>query len=128
MIWHQSCMHSNIPPLTSPSIDSSPPPSLSLSLTLSYNYRGIPSNYKILFLQGGGAAQFAALPINLCESKDSVADYIVTGSWSKQAAQEVLIKFRFLFYLGGGGQQKKPKKKTEVNTSDQFVREQGLCS
>jgi len=48
----------------------------------------IPANYKILFLTGGGAAQFAGVPINLCENKDTAADYIVTGSWSKQAAQE----------------------------------------
>jgi phosphoserine aminotransferase len=48
----------------------------------------IPDNYKILFLQGGGAGQFAALPLNFCTSSTGVADYVVTGSWSKQAAQE----------------------------------------
>jgi len=48
----------------------------------------IPDNYKILFVAGGGAGQFAALPLNFCDSKAAVADYIVTGSWSKQAAQE----------------------------------------
>lgn len=53
------------------------------------NNRKIPDNYKILFVQGGGAAQFAAIPLNLCASKDSVGDYVVTGAWSKQAAQEV---------------------------------------
>ena len=46
----------------------------------------IPDNYKVLFLQGGASQQFAAVPMNLM--KNGVADYIVTGQWSKKAAQE----------------------------------------
>ena len=40
-----------------------------------------------MFLQGGGTSQFSALPLNLTKAGDTV-DYIVTGSWSKKAAQE----------------------------------------
>jgi phosphoserine aminotransferase len=29
----------------------------------------IPSNYKVLFLQGGGTGQFAAIPLNLLGDK-----------------------------------------------------------
>ncbi|BDA43334.1 Phosphoserine aminotransferase [Coccomyxa sp. Obi] len=47
----------------------------------------IPDNYKVLFLQGGATQQFAALPLNLSKPGDTV-DYIVTGSWSKKAAEE----------------------------------------
>ena len=47
---------------------------------------GIPDNYKVLFLQGGASQQFAAVPMNLM--KNGVADYIVTGQWSKKAYQE----------------------------------------
>ncbi len=47
---------------------------------------GIPDNYKVLFVQGGGTLQFAMVPINLC--KNGVFDYIVTGAWSKKAAAE----------------------------------------
>jgi len=47
---------------------------------------GIPSNYKVLFLQGGGWQQFSAVPMNMV--KNGKADYIVTGIWSKKAAQE----------------------------------------
>ena len=47
---------------------------------------GIPDNYKVLFLQGGAAQQFAAVPMNLM--KNGVADYIVTGQWAKKAYQE----------------------------------------
>jgi len=46
----------------------------------------IPSNYKVLFLQGGASLQFAMLPMNLRASGS--ADYIVTGSWSKTAFKE----------------------------------------
>jgi phosphoserine aminotransferase len=47
----------------------------------------IPSNYKVLFLQGGASLQFAMLPMNLRPSGLS-ADYIVTGTWSKTAFKE----------------------------------------
>lgn len=49
----------------------------------------IPDNYKVLFLQGGGSQQFAMIPMNLMKNK--VADYIVTGQWSKKAAAEAKI-------------------------------------
>lgn len=47
----------------------------------------IPSNYKVLFLQGGAAGQFAGIPLNLLGDKTS-ADYVVTGSWGKKAVKE----------------------------------------
>ena len=47
---------------------------------------GIPSEYKVLFLQGGASLQFAMIPMNLM--KNRVADYIVTGQWAKKAWQE----------------------------------------
>lgn len=46
----------------------------------------IPSEYKILFLQGGASAQFSMVPMNLlCGGS---ADYIDTGIWSKKAIAE----------------------------------------
>lgn len=48
---------------------------------------GIPDNYQILFLQGGASSQFFQVPMNLLQS-DDVADYIVTGSWSKKAVSQ----------------------------------------
>ena len=47
---------------------------------------GVPNNYKVLFLQGGGNTQFAMVPMNLM--RHGVADYIVTGQWAKKAAKE----------------------------------------
>ena len=38
-------------------------------------------------MQGGGTGQFASVPLNLTKPGDTV-DYLVTGSWSKKAAQE----------------------------------------
>ncbi len=48
---------------------------------------GIPANYKVLFLQGGGSAQFAMIPMNLLRGKKT-ADYLNTGEWSKKAIAE----------------------------------------
>ncbi len=50
---------------------------------------GIPDNYHVLFLQGGATQQFAAIPMNLM--KNGVADYIVSGSWSKKAFKEAKL-------------------------------------
>ncbi|NTV12236.1 MAG: 3-phosphoserine/phosphohydroxythreonine transaminase [Zoogloea sp.] len=47
---------------------------------------GIPSNYKVLFLQGGATLQFAQIPMNLLAGRS--ADYLVTGAWSKKAYKE----------------------------------------
>jgi phosphoserine aminotransferase len=47
---------------------------------------GIPENYKILFIQGGATLQFSMIPMNL--KKNGVFDYVVSGSWSKKAAEE----------------------------------------
>ena len=47
----------------------------------------IPSNYKVLFLQGGATLQFAQVPMNLLRGKAS-ADYVCTGVWSEKAIEE----------------------------------------
>src|SRR5437762_2978444 len=47
----------------------------------------IPSNYKVLFLQGGAIAENAIIPMNLLKAK-SVADYVNTGEWSKKSIKE----------------------------------------
>jgi phosphoserine aminotransferase len=47
----------------------------------------IPANYKVLFLQGGATAQFAAVPMNLLRGKGG-ADFVVTGQWSQKAFRE----------------------------------------
>ncbi|MDO5564727.1 MAG: 3-phosphoserine/phosphohydroxythreonine transaminase [Eubacteriales bacterium] len=49
----------------------------------------IPSNYKVLFLQGGGSTQFAMVPMNLMKNK--IADYIITGHWAEKAYEEAKI-------------------------------------
>jgi phosphoserine aminotransferase len=46
----------------------------------------IPSNYKVLFLQGGAIAQNAMIPLNLLNGK--AADYAVTGGWSKRSVDD----------------------------------------
>jgi phosphoserine aminotransferase len=47
----------------------------------------IPSDYRVLFLQGGATSQFAMVPLNLLQTKRG-ADYINMGYWSKRAIDE----------------------------------------
>jgi phosphoserine aminotransferase len=47
----------------------------------------LPSNYRVLFLQGGASLQFAMVPMNLL-SPEATADYVVTGVWANKAAEE----------------------------------------
>jgi phosphoserine aminotransferase len=51
---------------------------------------GVPDNYRILLLQGGGNLQFAMLPMNLLWGGRK-ADYIVSGNWAKKAYKEAQI-------------------------------------
>jgi len=50
----------------------------------------IPDNYHVLFLQGGASTQFFHIPYNFL-SKETEADYIITGSWSKKAIKEAKL-------------------------------------
>jgi len=47
---------------------------------------GIPAHFKILFMQGGGLAENAIVPLNL--SRGRSADFVVTGSWSDKSQKE----------------------------------------
>lgn len=46
----------------------------------------IPENFRILFMQGGGLAENAIVPMNLSEGKS--VDFVVTGSWSDKSQKE----------------------------------------
>ena len=50
----------------------------------------VPANYKILFMQGGGIAENAIIPMNLIgrKSQPAVVDFINTGSWSSKSIKE----------------------------------------
>jgi phosphoserine aminotransferase len=55
---------------------------------------GIPSNYRVLFLQGGASLQFSMIPLNLAAGEGAPgavkkkASYVETGIWAKKAAEE----------------------------------------
>ena len=46
----------------------------------------VPPHFKILFMQGGGLAENAIVPLNI--SRGASADFIVTGSWSDKSQKE----------------------------------------
>jgi len=48
---------------------------------------GIPSSYRVLFLQGGASMQFSMVPMNLLTA-GATADYIDSGSWAEKAIKE----------------------------------------
>ncbi|MDE2148866.1 MAG: 3-phosphoserine/phosphohydroxythreonine transaminase [Gammaproteobacteria bacterium] len=48
---------------------------------------GVPSRYRVLFMQGGATAQFSLVPMQLARGRTR-ADYVLTGSWSRKAARE----------------------------------------
>src|SRR5438445_4319511 len=47
----------------------------------------LPSNYRVLFLQGGASLQFSMVPMNLLTA-GATADYIDSGSWADKAIKE----------------------------------------
>ncbi len=48
---------------------------------------GVPTNYEVLFMQGGAIGENAIVPMNLI-GKTGKADYVITGDWSKKSAKE----------------------------------------
>ncbi|AVP57955.1 3-phosphoserine/phosphohydroxythreonine transaminase [Pulveribacter suum] len=48
----------------------------------------VPAHFRILFMQGGGLAENAIVPLNL--SRAAAVDFIVTGSWSAKSRKEAL--------------------------------------
>lgn len=48
----------------------------------------IPDDYEVLFTHGGGHGQFAAVPLNLCQSSSDIATYVVNGTWSARGRDE----------------------------------------
>jgi phosphoserine aminotransferase len=49
----------------------------------------VPANFRVLFMQGGGLAENAIVPLNLCQlAPAGQVDVVVSGAWSKKSAQE----------------------------------------
>jgi len=59
--------------------------------TTEYSLRtllGIPTEYSVLFLQGGASLQFSMVPMNLASRSGPGPDYVVTGAWGEKALAE----------------------------------------
>jgi phosphoserine aminotransferase len=69
----------------------------------------VPNGYHILFLQGGAVLQFSSVPMNLA-GPAGAAQYIVTGSWGKKAADESkrLVPTKIAFDNGGDNYRRVP--------------------
>ncbi len=51
------------------------------------NLLQIPTNYKILYVQGGATSLMSMVPLNLLANGET-GDYLVTGNWSRKAFKE----------------------------------------
>ncbi|CAB3686701.1 Phosphoserine aminotransferase [Achromobacter spanius] len=50
---------------------------------------GLPADYAVMFMQGGGSGENAIVPMNLMGRRGTpAADFVVTGHWSKRSYKE----------------------------------------
>lgn len=85
----------------------------------------IPSNFSLFFTCGGATQQFASIPMNLLNSPQEIASYIVNGTWSNLAINEA--KNLCQVHLANSFQPKKdwnyaPKlKQSDVNPQSKYL-------
>lgn len=60
------------------------------TLSLVRELMNLPSNYKVLLLQGGAHLSFGMIPLNLMRNGRK-ADYVVTGNWAEKAYKEAKL-------------------------------------
>ena len=82
----------------------------------------VPSDYEVLFMQGGASAQFAFVPLNLTTAA-STADYVNTGHWSKKALAEAwrYCKVRVAGDAGGDYLRVPPQSELKLNPHAAYV-------
>jgi phosphoserine aminotransferase len=51
---------------------------------------GVGDEFRVLFMGGGASTQFAIVPMNYL-TRDTSADYIVTGAWGEKAVKEAKL-------------------------------------
>ena len=88
---------------------------------------GVPSNYKVLFLQGGAIGENAIVPMNMLRGRAS-ADYIDTGEWSKKSIKEAkkYCKVNVAASSEAGGYVSVPRRETwELDPDAAYVH---ICS
>lgn len=76
----------------------------------------VPDDYEVLFLQGGGRGQFAAVPQNIA-APDATVDYLDTGIWSGFAIREAE---KFVAKVNVAGQVKEGVKGKEIQSPDDW--------
>jgi phosphoserine aminotransferase len=82
----------------------------------------IPEDFRILFMQGGGLAENAIVPLNL--SAGGSVDFVVTGSWSDKSQQEArrYCNVRIAASSKGGGFTSLPEPTSwEIGSDTRYV-------
>jgi phosphoserine aminotransferase len=82
----------------------------------------IPSDYKVLFMQGGASAQFSLVPMNL-STPQATADYINTGHWSQKGITEAgrYCRVHVAGDAGGGYSRVPPQQELSFSGSARYV-------
>lgn len=52
----------------------------------------IPSDYHVLFIQGGASLQFSMVPMNLLGNSGKKGAYLITGSWGQKAIKQAKLE------------------------------------
>ena len=85
---------------------------------------GVPDNYRVLFLQGGGQLQFSMVPMNLLLGSEHPGAYVVTGTWGLKAEREAAKEGTTVVSWSGAedGFRQLPKKgEIELPSSPSYV-------
>lgn len=77
-----------------------------------------PSDYRILFLQGGGSLQFTMIPMSFLRNS---ADYIETGYWSAKSVAEARLQGNIhLAWSGAGSDFRQLPDELALNTAGDY--------
>jgi phosphoserine aminotransferase len=82
----------------------------------------VPTNYKVLFMQGGASAQFSLVPMNLANAQSTV-DLVNTGHWSHKAIEEAAryCKVHIAADAGGNYSSVPPQKDLQFSADAAYV-------
>ena len=78
----------------------------------------VGDDYAVLFLTGGATGQAAALAMNLAADENTTAAYMITGHWSRRAAEEAKKYCRVQIVADTGDEHTSLPQKTEPVAAD----------
>jgi phosphoserine aminotransferase len=81
---------------------------------------GLGDDYRVLFLQGGATAMFSLAPMNLLR-RGETADYVVTGLWSRRAAEAASSQIDVRMAATGDGRSLPPPEEWRLSADAAYL-------